>query len=81
MKNVASPVPQSGDKITTASHASMIYTVTVANSGNKYSWCVPDMYIYGGVQICICNELRGIMVRSTRNPKCNHTVDYYLLNY
>ena len=49
MNNVASQVPQSGDKITTASHASMIYTVTVANSGNKYSWCVPDMYIYGGV--------------------------------
>ena len=21
------------------------------------------------------------MARSTRNPKCNHTVDYYLLNY
>ena len=28
-----------------------------------------------------CNELRGIMARSTRNSKCNHTVDYYLLNY
>ena len=26
---------------------------------------------------CMCNELRGIMARSTRNPKCNHTVDYY----
>ena len=30
---------------------------------------------------CMCNELRGIMARSTQNPKCNHTVDYYLLNY
>ena len=33
------------------------------------------------VVIIICNELSGIMARSTRNPKRNHTVDYYLLNY